>query len=353
MFQSITPKGVTLSKEVQMNPQMQQQDPQMLLQMGFSFMPARIMMTAVQLNVFTHIAEGRKSANAIAEAENASSRGLRMLLDSLTALQLLTKSDDGYELTPLAAQCLVKTSEDYIGGIWETDNMWDAWGGLTEIVRKGKPRHAVENQQVAEMFFPMLVKSLHVINREPARRTAETLGAGTRHKGLSVLDVACGSGIWGIAIAERDKEARLTMQDFPVVLEDTKKYLERHGVLDRADFIAGDLKEVAFGEERFDVALLGNIVHSEGEESSRDLFKRINRALKPNGRIVVIDMIPNDERTAPPFPLFFALNMFINTSVGDCYTLAEYTAWLNEAGFSKIETADIASHSPLIIGVKE
>jgi hypothetical protein len=64
-------------------------------------------------------------------------------------------------------------------------------------------------------------------------------------------------------------------------------------------------------------------------------------------------MIPNDERTAPPFPLFFALNMFINTSAGDCYTLAEYTAWLNEAGFSKIETADIASHSPLIIGVKE
>ena len=337
-----------------MNPQTQQQpDPQSILQMSFSFAPARVLTTAVQLNVFTHIAEGKKTASAIAEAENASERGLRMLLDCLTALQLLTKQNDVYELTPLATQCLVKTSEDYIGGIWETDNMWDAWGGLTEVVREGKPRHSVETQQIAEIFFPVLVKMLHVTNREPARRTAEALGAGTSHKGLSVLDVACGSGVWGIAFAERDNEARLTMQDFPVVLEDTKKYLERHGVLDRTDFIAGDLKEVSFGEERFDVALLGNIAHSEGEDSSRDLFKRIHRALKPNGRIVVIDMIPNDERTAPPFPLFFAINMLINTTDGDCYTLAEYTAWLNEAGFTKIETADIASHSPIIIGVKE
>ena len=337
-----------------MNPQMQQQaDPQLLLQLSFSFMPARVLMTAAQLNVFTHIAEGKRTADEIASAENASPRGLRMLLDALTVSELLTKSDDSYELAPLAAQCLVKGKDDYIGELWESDEMWKGWGALTEIIREGKPRHYVETQEAAEKFFPILVKSLHVVNREPARLTAEAIGAGTTRKGLNVLDVACGSGVWGIAVAEADKEAKLTMQDFPVVLEDTKKYLDRHGVLDRADFIAGDLKEVDFGTERFDVALLGNIVHSEGEESSRDLFKRIHSALKPNGKIVIVDMIPNDERTAPPFPLFFALNMFIHTSVGDTYTLAEYTEWLKEAGFTKIETADIASHSPLIIGVKE
>jgi len=336
-----------------MNPAPQQpNDPQILLQLSFSYMPARVMMTAIQLNVFTHIADGKKTADAIAGAENASARGMRMLLDALTALQLLTKSGDVYDLTPLSKQCLVKGEDDYIGALWETDNMWDAWGGLTGIIKNGTPRHAVEVQEVAEQFFPILVKSLHVVNRNPAKLTAEVLGAGTTHHGLSVLDVACGSGVWGIAVGEADKDAKLTMQDFPAVLEHTKEYLKRHDVIDRADYIAGDLKEVDFGEERFDVAILGNIAHSEGEDSTRDLFKRINRALKPNGKIVVVDMIPNDERTAPPYPLLFALNMFINTSVGDCYTLAEYTDWLNEAGFSKIETADIASHSPLIIGTK-
>ncbi len=331
----------------------QPNDPQILLQLSFSYIPARVMMTAIQLNVFTHISEGKKTAVEIAEAENASGRGLRMLLDSLIALQLLTKNGDIYELTSLSEQCLVKGKDDYVGALWETNNMWDAWGGLTEIIKEGKPRHTVESQEIAEMFFPILVKSLHVVSRNSAKLTAEVLGAGTTHQGLSVLDVACGSGVWGIAIAEADNHAKLTMQDFPAVLEHTKEYLKRHNVLDRTDYISGDLKEVDFGEERFDIALLGNIVHSEGEESSKDLFKRIHRSLKPNGKIVVIDMIPNDERTAPPFPLFFALNMFINTSIGDCYTLSEYTAWLNKAGFSKIETADIASHSPLIIGIKE
>lgn len=332
--------------------QMNTNDPQLLLQLSFSYMPARVLMSGIQLGVFTHIAEGKKTASEIADAENASERGLRMLLDSLTSLQLLTKSNSSYDLTPLTEQCLVKGKDDYIGAIWETDGMWEAWGGLTEIIREGKPRQQVDMEEIAQQFFPILIKALHVVNREPARRTAEALGAGTTNKGLRVLDVACGSGVWGIAIAEADNEAQLTMQDFPVVLEDTKKYLSRHGVSDRADFISGDLKEVDFGTERFDVALLGNIVHSEGEESSRDLLKRIHRALKPNGKVAIIDMIPNDERTAPPFPLFFALNMYINTSIGDTYTLAEYTEWLNEAGFTKIETADIASHSPLIIGVK-
>lgn len=333
--------------------QMNTNDPQLLLQLSFSYMPARVLLTAIQLSVFTHIADGKKTTGEIAEVENASERGLRMLLDSLTSLQLLTKNSSSYDLTPLTAQCLVKGKDDYIGAIWETDGMWESWGGLTETIKEGKPHHKVDTEEIAQQFFPILIKALHVVNREPARRTAEALGAGTTNKGLSVLDVACGSGVWGIAIAEADKESKITMQDFPVVLEDTKKYLSRHGVSDRADFISGDLKAVDFGTERFDVALLGNIVHSEGEESSRDLFKRIHRALKQGGKVAIIDMIPNDERTAPPFPLFFALNMYINTTIGDTYTLAEYTEWLNEAGFTKVETADIASHSPLIIGVKE
>ena len=64
-------------------------------------------------------------------------------------------------------------------------------------------------------------------------------------------------------------------------------------------------------------------------------------------------MIPDDARTAPPYPLIFALNMLVNTELGDTYTLAEYTEWLNEAGFPRVETADIGSHSPAIIGHRD
>ena len=137
------------------------------------------------------------------------------------------------------------------------------------------------------------------------------------------------------------------------VLPTTREYVRRHGLEERFDYLAGDLKEVDFGEGQYDVALLGNIVHSEGEDSSRDLFRRLRRALKDGGRVVVIDMLPNDARTGPPYQLIFALNMLVNTERGDTYTLAEYTRWLNDAGFPRVETADIGSHSPAVIGHKD
>jgi ubiquinone/menaquinone biosynthesis C-methylase UbiE len=327
--------------------------PEQLLQMGMSYNAARTLTAGLQLGVFSHLAAGHATAAEVARSAAASERGMRMLLDALTALGLLTKGGGRYRLTPAAERYLVRENPDYLGAFLEDDSLWHSWGHLTEAVRTGRPPRAVERQTEAERFFPLLVRSLHVMNREPARRAAQALGAGTARRGLRVLDVACGSGVWGIAVAEADPEAHVTFQDFPGVLEHTRGYARRHGVEPRSDFLPGDLKKVDFGEGRFDVALLGNIAHSEGERSSRDLFRRLHRALRPQGRLVVIDLLPNEQRTGPPQPVLFALNMLVNTEAGDTYTLAEYTAWLTEAGFSRVETADIGSHSPLVVGVRD
>src|SRR5262249_24454222 len=201
-------------------------------------------------------------------------------------------------------------------------------------------------------FFPLLIRSLHVANREPARRAAQALGAGKSRRGLRVVDIACGSGVWGLAVAEADPEAAVTFQDFPGVLGHTRRFRQRHGVGKSAGYLAGDLKLADFGESRIDLALLGNIVHSEGEASSRNLFQSLHRALRPQGRLVIIDLVPFDDRSGPPRALIFALNMLLNTEVGDTYTLAEYTQWLRDAGFARVETADIEFHSPLVIGIK-
>jgi ubiquinone/menaquinone biosynthesis C-methylase UbiE len=324
-----------------------------ITEMAFAFVPARVLTTALQLGVFSHLAAGHGTVADLARAAGSSERGTRMLLDALASFRLLSKAGGRYELTPHARQYLVRESPDYVGSMAESGAMFEAWSHLTECVRTGQPFRRVEAQEQAESFFPILVRTLHVVNREPARRTAEVLGAGNVSKGLRVLDVACGSAVWGIAFAEADASARVTAQDFPGVFDTTREYVERHGVADRFDFLPGDLKEVDFGESCYDVALLGNIVHSEGEQSSRDLFRRLHRALAPRGRIVVIDMIPDDARTSPPYPLTFALNMLVNTEHGDTYTLAEYTAWLKDAGFTRVETADIGSHSPVVIGHKD
>lgn len=328
-------------------------DPESLHQLHFSFVPSRLLSAGVRLGVFSHIAAGRNSVASVARAAGGNERGIRMLLNALVPVGLLTKCNQRYGLTPLARKYLVRKSPDYLGSFFENEGLWDSWGQLETVIRTGKPAFRVEQQGLAEQFFPVLVRTLHVLQRDRARTVAGALGPKRGARGLRVLDVACGSGVWGIPYAEADSTTRVTAQDFPAVLKVTQQYLKRHRVLRQYDFLPGDLNTVEFGLSRYDLAILGNIVHSEGERSARSLLRKLRRALAPGGRVVIIDMIPNDDRTGPAFPVFFALNMLVNTECGDTYTLAEYTRWLKEAGFARVATKDIGSHSPLIIATRD
>ncbi len=343
---------------VKQNESIMEMDPTPIFQMNMSFMPSRMICAGVQLSVFSAITSESKTAEQIASQTKCSLRGMTMLLNALTGFKLLEKAGDRYGLTPISERYLVRDSPDYIGAMMEHgDMLWNNWAQLTEVVRTGHPAIRVETKETAEGFFPILVRGLHVLNSQPARQAALSLGIGVAAKGLSVLDVACGSGVWGIAIAEADPSSRITAQDFPGVLNVTREYVERHKVAKQYDYLPGDLKTVDFGENLYDLAILGNIVHSEGERSSCILFRKLHRALKSKGKIVIADIIPNDNRTDPEWPLLFALNMLVNTEEGNTFTFPEYRRWLCEAGFSHVEEFPMGKHinsdSPLVVAYKD
>jgi ubiquinone/menaquinone biosynthesis C-methylase UbiE len=324
---------------------------QKMMEMHFGFGPSRVLSSAVELDLFTHLAGGKTTAGDLARAAGATERGTRMLLDALACLGLLTKRDGRYNLTDSARQHLLKDSPAYVGDFLTIDRLWDAWGHLTEAVRTGRPFLPVEQEDVASEFFPKLIRGLHAVHAEPARRAAQILTAGNK-PGLRVLDIACGSAIWSIAIAELAPDARVTALDFPVVLESTREYVKKHRLEDRFEYLPGNLKDVDLGKQRYDLAILGNIIHTEGERSSRDLIQRVYGALAPGGRAVIIEMLPSDDRSGPVFPLLFALNMLVNSEQGDTYTFAELQQWLRQAGFQRVEATEIGSHSPMIVGYK-
>jgi ubiquinone/menaquinone biosynthesis C-methylase UbiE len=239
-----------------------------------------------------------------------------------------------------------------MGHLFEDERTMEQWNHLNDAIRSGKPLRKAGNPAEEAASFEGLARSLHVVNWVSAGKAAQILGAGSSHTGMKVLDIACGSGVWGIAIAMTDPQSRITAHDFPGILKITEAYAKQYHVEKQFTFLSGDLKTTDFGEDRFDLAILGNIIHSEGERSSREFLVRMNRSLKTSGRIAIIDIVPDEGRTAPQSSLIVALAMLLDSEEGDLFTLSEYKQWLEEAGFVQIETSDIGSHSPIIIGHK-
>ncbi len=166
-----------------------------------------------------------------------------------------------------------------------------------------------------------------------------------------MLDLAAGSGVWGIAIAQGSDQVRVTAVDWPDVIPVTQKTVAKFGLTDRFSFIAGDLMVADFGLDHT-VATLGHILHSEGEARSRALLKKTFGALAPGGTIVIAEFLVNAERTGPPSGLFFAVNMLVNTDEGGTYSFEEISSWLEEAGFMHPRTLDSPGPSPLILATK-
>ena len=113
----------------------------------------------------------------------------------------------------------------------------------------------------------------------------------------------------------------------------------------------GDLLEANFGTG-YDVAILGHILHSEGEERSRKLLKKTFRALKSGGVIAIAEWLVNDQRTEPLHALMFAVQMLVNTEKGDTFSFNEIKSWLEDAGFRKVRRLEAPGPSPLILATK-
>jgi len=327
--------------------------PQQIIEHLWAARAAQALVAGVELDVFTQIAQGKRTAREVARAAKASERGVEHLLDALTGLGYLNKKGERYGLEPIAERFLVRGREGYMGGfVYETKLTWPGWGNLTEVVRSGRPVKAVDTDQGGREFFPQLVEAIFPMSYGAARAAVAAIPEKSRRQIKKVLDVAGGSGAWSLAFAQAIPGARVTVVDYPEVTPIARQFAARLGVADRYDYLEGNLRELDFGRGRYDLVILGHIIHSEGEKWGKKLVKKSARALADDGLLLIAEMIPNDTRSGPALPLLFGLNMLLHTEQGDVFTLREYRAWLNEAGFKKVRTLDVPSPSPLILASK-
>jgi ubiquinone/menaquinone biosynthesis C-methylase UbiE len=323
--------------------------PERIMRFAWGYAPTMILATAVEHRLFDLLDGKPRDVKTLARETRLSERGLEILLNALVGLEFLRRDDGKYALTPESETFLVSSKPAYYGGFFRHvhTGILPNWLQLPDIVRTGKPAQSVNQKKGAE-FFADFVESLFPLSHAAASQLGEHLGVPKKQQPYQVLDLAAGSGVWGISLALQSPQVRITAVDWPEVLKVTRAVAGRHGVADRLQTVAGDLLEVDFGTGHH-LATLGHILHSEGVERSRRLLKKTFIALAPGGTIAVMEFLPNDERTGPEMALLFAVNMLVHTDHGNTYTFAEISSWLREAGFVNPRLLEVPAVSPLVL----
>lgn len=327
--------------------------PDRLMQFAFAYAPTLIVEAAIHHRIFDVLDQGAKTIGQLSQATGASVRGLRILLNALVSLEFLDKAEQNYSLTPESAAFLVSTNPSFHGGLFRhtSSQLLPKWLELTEVVRTGKPATAINQEAAGVDFFHQFVNDIFPMSYPAARSLAQVLNVAETDSPLHVLDLAAGSGVWGITIAQHSPQVQVTAIDWAGVIPITQANVDRLGLSDRVQCIEGDLLIADFGSG-YDLATLGHILHSEGEPRSRKLLHKVFEALVPGGTIAIAEWLINEDRTGPINATIFAVNMLVNSEEGDTYSFAEISDWLTEAGFIDARTVEAPGPSPLILATK-
>ena len=293
--------------------------------------------TAIELEVFTAIGEGNTNITEIAKRCQASEKGIRVLCDFLTIMEMLTKQGDRYGLTLDSSVFLDKRSPAYIGGAVEFLGDPLMTGGakyMTEAVRKGgtaMPDHGtIGPENPVWVTFACAMAALMDL---PSQLMAKLVDPQTDRK-LKILDIAAGHGLFGIAFAKNNPQAEITALDWKAVLEVAKENARKAGVADRYNTLEGSAFDVEFGSG-YDLVLLTNFLHHFDPPTCETLLRKVHAALADGGRAVTLEFVPNEDRVTPPEAAGFSMVMLISTPSGDAYTFSELERMAANAGFSR------------------
>jgi (2Fe-2S) ferredoxin/predicted O-methyltransferase YrrM len=312
-----------------------------------AFQESRVILTALELDVFTAVGE-RASAAEVASRLDTDLRATEMLLNALAAIGFLMKQGHWFRNSPVAARYFSTASPDCARtGLLHTAHLWKNWSTLTESVRAGT---AVADGEVAgrgEAWIRTFIAAMH-------RNATERAGAVVRAVGPlngRMLDVGGGSGAYAIAFARANPELEIELLDVPDVAPIAQGHIHEAGLDGRVRVRCGDLRRSDLGEG-FGIVFLSAICHMFSPEENSGLLHHCFAALAPHGQIVLQDFILEPEKTSPKSAALFALNMLTGTRAGNTYSEPEYTAWLTAAGFHNIRHQRMPGPASLMVAVK-
>jgi hypothetical protein len=331
--------------------------PDHILQVGFAFWSSKTLLSAVEMGVFTELADGPQEFGKLAGRLGLHERSARDFLDALVALGFLKRSGDTYSNTDETDLFLDKRKPSYLGGMLEMANarLYRFWGSLTEALRTGRLQNEAKTGEAH--FFQALYA-------DPARLRAFLKAmSGLSHganmaiakqfpwaKYKTFADLGAAQGDLATQIALANPHLTGVGFDLPECGPCFEEYVEANGVNDRVRFEPGSFFTDAL--PKADVITMGHILHDWDLEQKRMLVKKAFDALPAGGALVVYDAIIDDDRSKNTFGLMMSLNMLIETEGGFDYTGADCIGWMKEAGFKECYVEHLVGPDSMVVGLK-
>jgi len=292
--------------------------------------------TAIELDVFSAIAAGATTHESIAKRCQTSERGMRILCDYLVINGFLIKNGQEYSLADDSATFLDRRAPAYLGAaarFLALPEIMNLYHDLTAVVRTGTSSKGEEATAAPDSSkWVEFARSMGALQRISAAAVAETLGASAGEK-WKVLDVAAGHGMYGVMIAKQNPNAEIFALDWPEVLKVAHENANAAGVAARHHHLPGSAFEVDFGKD-YDIVLLTGFLHHFDPQTIDTILRKAHAALKPGGRAVTVEFVPNEDRVTPPTTAAFSMIMLGTTRAGDAYPYSEYDKMFRQAGFT-------------------
>lgn len=317
-----------------------------IMEMATAFERSRPLLTAFELELFTALASEARTSGEVAAAIAAEPRATDRLMNALSAMGLLEKADGRFRNSPAAERYLVKGSPEYLGGLGHTNNLWETWSRMTDVVRAGHPSWLGDTDTRGEAWLRPFIAAMHGRARQNAGQVIAMLDL---EEVSRVLDVGGGSGAYAMAFARARRGISAVVFDLPKVVPLTRMYTQQDGLAAEIGTVEGNYLTDPLGEG-FDLVFMSAVIHSNSADGNRTLFAKAARALVPGGQLVVQDFLIDEDRSGPLQPALFALNMLVGTPAGDTYTESEVSEWMTAAGFGGIRRLDTPFGTNLVIG---
>ena len=327
------------------------------MQVGLGFWPSKVLLSAVEMGLFTELAHGPESLESLGGRLGLHPRGARDFLDTLVALGFLQRREGQYSNTPSTDVFLDRRKPSYIGGILEMANhrLYPFWGHLTEAVRTGKPQNEARNGDTP--MFEALYADPARLRQFLAAMTGISHGAALAiaakfpwSQYRTYVDVGAAQGDTAAQIALAHPHLSGTGFDLPEVGPIFEDYIEGLGLSSRVRFSPGSFFDSPLPNA--DAIIMGHILHDWDLDTKRMLVRKAYDALPSGGAYIVYEAIIDDDRSANAFGLMMSLNMLVETPGGFDYTGADCRGWMREAGFRETRVEQLAGPDSMVVGIK-